>query len=354
MFDSELKRRWDFLLYRFRFLIVYVIIGVLSLILEVVLFRGFERLGLSTTPSNLLALGIGVLFAYWLNVRFNFRIPPAKRNRALLYFVSISTLSGILNFIFRKPLYALGWNYEMSRFAVSGGLFFFAYLLHRRFSFRDRKRVGVAVYANGVEDIRGIWERIGIYPDFIHVDLIDDTFGEKRHEPTYYRLEAIQAFWHMREIEIHLMTRNPGRWLPDVAAYVDRIIVHAEIDEPLESVLGEIKRLGKRSGLCLRLETPVRSVESVSHLVDSIMLLSIATPGKSGQELEIQTLEKIEEINRWKNRSDFILSVDGGVNEKNIHLLGVEHVVSGSSVLQSRDPKRQIMRLQTSGNYDRY
>ena len=53
-----------------------------------------------------------------------------------------------------------------------------AYLLHRRFTFRDFKRVGVAIYANGVENLKDIYERIGQYPDFIHVDIVDQTFSE--------------------------------------------------------------------------------------------------------------------------------------------------------------------------------
>ena len=46
------------------------------------------------------------------------------------------------------------------------------------------------------------------------------------------------------------------------------------------------------------------------------------------------------------------LSKKLGVNENIIGILEAENIVSGSSVLKSPDPKRQIMRLQTVGYYE--
>jgi pentose-5-phosphate-3-epimerase len=82
------------------------------------------------------------------------------------------------------------------------------------------------------------------------------------------------------------------------------------------------------------------------------MLLAIRVPGKSGQKFEMEAIQRVEEIKTWEDRNKFDLCIDGGVSEKNIHLLNVELVVSGSSVLENPDPARQIMRLQTSNNYE--
>jgi pentose-5-phosphate-3-epimerase len=353
MFPLELRRLFSFLLYRWRFLLIYIAIGFSSLVFEVIFFRGFQKLGLQELPANLLALGSGIFFAYWLNVRFNFRVPRAKRNRAIFYFVIISLLSGLTNYSLRNYLYRWHWSYESSRFAISGVLFIFAYYLHRRFSFRDRKQVGVAIYANGVEDLQSIWNKIDVFPDFIHVDLIDETFGEMKHSPAYYRLETIRWIWRRKEIHLHLMTRKPSVWLPEVFTFVDLIYIHFEIDEPLEDLIQLIRASGKKVGLCIRTETPAIVAKPWVHSIDSLMLLTIKVPGHSGQHLELEnTLEKIREINAWPERSGFSLSVDGGVNEQNIGLLSIEWVVSGSSVLLHPHPKQQVLRLQTSGSYD--
>ena len=45
------------------------------------------------------------------------------------------------------------------------------------------------------------------------------------------------------------------------------------------------------------------------------------------------------------------LFVDGGINRENIKNMNVENIISGSDVLNSKDPREQIMRLKTFGRY---
>ncbi len=341
------------LLYRYRFLIVYTAIGVASLFLEIILFRYLADL-MKAPPASayLTAFLVGIVFAYWFNVRFNFKIPIAKRNRAIRYFVIISFGSGSLNYAMRSYLGTHGWTYEESRLVGSAVIFAMAYWMHRKFSFVDFKKVGVAIYANGVEDIKSIWNRIGDYPDIIHVDIVDSSFSATAFDIQPYKLEVIQAFWPKKPIHVHLMTRHPLQLLDSVVPYSSTVIVHCEIDDDLKLVFERIRKGGKKVGVCLMVETPLESIKPFMEYIDLLMLLSIKTPGQSGQSFETSTLERIDELNRWPSRKSIEICVDGGVTEKIIHLLNVEAVVSGASVLNHVDPKRQIMRLQTSSNYE--
>lgn len=352
LLDPTAQASIRFRLYRYRFLFVYIIIGIISLFVEILLLRGLNYLGLAFIWASVLGLAASIFFAYWMNVRFNFKVPVAKRNRALAYFAAIALLSACINFTFKRQLMAIGWSYEQARFGVSAVLFSFGYLLHRRFSFVDRKQVGVAVYANGVEDIRSIREKIGDFSDFIHVDLIDSSFGARDTEVLSYRLETIRAYWPKRKIHVHLMTRHPLKWLPEVLPYSDLTIIHAEIDDPIETVFQQILKANRQVGLCLQMATPCEVARPWLDQLSVLMLLTIPTPGESGQTLHLEALDRIKEINSWPTRAQFALCVDGGVNEGNIQLLNVELVVSGSSVLKSPDPVRQIMRLQTSNNHE--
>jgi ribulose-phosphate 3-epimerase len=351
--NPELASRLQFLFYRYRFVLVYVAFGFLSLCLEMILFRGLEEVGLHRDAAYVLGLSAGIYFAYWMNVRFNFKVPIAKRNRALILFIIISVGSAGVQLLIHKWLSELGWSYELSRFVVSGSVFFLAYLLHRRYSFSDYKQVGVAIYANGVEDIKGIFEKIGACSDFVHVDVIDDTYGEYQSDPKAYRLEVVQAYWPRKPVHIHIMSKTPSKWIEEVAPYVDTIFVHVEIDEELPPLLDRIHGMGKKAGVCVTMGTDVATVKSVVGKLDVLMLLTISVPGQSGQVFIMDALDRIREINQWPERSRFELCVDGGVTEKNVQLLNVEKVVSGSTVLNSDDPQRQILRLQTSSNYER-
>ena len=66
----------------------------------------------------------------------------------------------------------------------------------------------------------------------------------------------------------------------------------------------------------------------------------------------MEGLERIKQLNNLSFRKQFSLCVDGGVNENIVNILDAENIVSGSSVLKNKDPKRQIMRLQTIGRYE--
>ena len=341
------------LLYRQRLLLNYIFIGILSLCVELFTMRGLHYFNTEFPQAKMFGLVIGIAFAFWLNVRFNFKVPVSKRYRALIYFVIIAIGSATLSSVFKNELIKIGWGYEQARFVTSGVLFIFAYVLHRRFSFVDRKQVGVAVYANGVEDIQTIRNKIEDFPDFIHVDLIDSTFGDIDSDVRSYRLEAIRAYWPYRDIHVHMMTRNPLKWLPDIVPYADVILVHFESDDPLDDVFETIRKQDKQVGLCLALATPIELILPLLDKIDVLLLLAISRPGHSGQSFQHEaTLEKIARVNALPDRSKIILCIDGGVSEKNIHLLNVELVVSGSSVLKAESPIRQIMRLQTSNNHE--
>ena len=118
IFSDKFKRSIAFLLYRNRFLFFYILIGLFSIVLEILIFRGMERVGVHQPLSNFGGLVYGILFAYWFNVRFNFKVPTSKRNRAFIFFISISLVSVSINFIFKSQLVELGWSYETARLTV--------------------------------------------------------------------------------------------------------------------------------------------------------------------------------------------------------------------------------------------
>ncbi|MEY4387222.1 MAG: hypothetical protein RLY20_2505 [Verrucomicrobiota bacterium] len=350
--DSPLKTRLAFLLYRYRFLLVYVVIGFSSILAEILLFKALTHFNLPELPAKIAGVVAGVSWAYFLNVRFNFKVPHGKRTRAFFLFVLISGGSFLLNMLVKSQFIKLGWSYERARVVTSGMLFLIAYVFHKRFTFADAKQVGIAVYANHLEDIEAIRKKVGLFPDFIHMDVVDETFRPGTETPNTHRIEVAHAYWPEKQMHAHLMTRLPSRYFEWVLPYADVVIVHVECNEKLDEVLQKIRAAGKRVGLCVTMATPLEQVKPFAAKIDLLMLLSIAKPGHSGQEMELSVVERIAEIHHWPERKHFELCVDGGVNERTIGLLNVEKVVSGSSVLNHPNPTRQIMRLQTSSNYE--
>ena len=351
IFNHELQSFLHWKLYRYRFLFNYILIGFLSLFLELSLLRLLQN-STSLFIAQLISVTSGILVAFILNVRFNFKVPKPKRNKAFIFFALISILSFSLSFSLKKQLIQTGISYELSRFLSSGSLFFIGYILHRKFTFTSYKKVGVAVYAHGNEDIKGIWEKIKFVGDFIHIDIVDETFNENAPDPATYRLEAVKAYWPHKEIHCHIMSKTPSKWISQVKDYVDTVIIHYEIDEDLDLVLEEVQRYSLNVGICLLLSTPVEVLEKYVGKINEVMLLTIPQPGRSGQKFDVSSLNRVETINKFEERNKIVVCIDGGVNNETVPLLQVEKVISGSYVLDAEKPMQTIMRLQTSSQYE--
>jgi ribulose-phosphate 3-epimerase len=272
-----------------------------------------------------------------------------------VYFAAISVTSATIQLLLRRRIDDLGLTYEQARIAISGAAFGLAYVLHRRYSFADFKKVGVAVYANGVEDIKAIHARIENVADIIHVDIVDRSYGrpgQDVRDVRTYRLEAVRAYWPRKPIHVHVMSRTPSRYLDELYPFVDRIYVHSDADEDVGAALAAIRGAGKEAGIALSMDRPLDEIRPYLEAVNGVLFLAIAEPGKSGQSFQMEALERLASFSAWPERARLDVCVDGGVTEANVGLLNVEIVVSGSSVLAHADPRRQIMRLQTSSSYE--
>lgn len=95
-------KKFNFLVFKYKFLIFYVIFGFFSLLMELIFTKFFIFYKINLLISTVLAFIIGIFLAFYLNVRYNFHITKAKRKRALIYFFMISTISFSLQLILRK------------------------------------------------------------------------------------------------------------------------------------------------------------------------------------------------------------------------------------------------------------
>jgi pentose-5-phosphate-3-epimerase len=245
---------------------------------------------------------------------------------------------------------------DISRFVIAGSFFMISYAMHRRLSFREYKKVGVAIYADGVEDIKLIFNKISKISDFIHIDIVDKTYNPNCKDVKAYRAEVVRAYWQNKKIEVHIMSKNPSIWLDDLMPYVDVIYVHPTMDENLSEVIDKIRESNVEAGIALSV---YESIEIINEYIESnkikhILLLTIPQPGFSGQKFDAAALPILERLNTHKNRANFEICVDGGVNDITVKYLNVESVVSGSYILSAPNPIKNIMHLQTSGEYAQY
>ena len=346
------KKELIFFFYKKKFLIFYTLIGITSIIIELSLRSILIKLDYYDFIYNYIPLIIGIFFAFILNVKINFFVPKVFLKKSLTYFVIISLLSFIVQKILQNSEFFIDYNYNTKRFFSSGLFFLIGYFLHLSFTFKKTIKVGVAIYANGFEELEVIKEKIGEFPDFIHVDVVDNTMKENADEIDFNKLDAIQKIWPGKEIHTHIMSTHPMKLIQKVIKFSKIIYVHKEIQEDLNYLKNYMLDQNVIPGIALHSKLDYTNIEKDTAGFREIMLLSIDNPGYSGQKFNERTFELIEKIDLMKNRSDINLLVDGGVNSKIIKKINCEKIVSGAAVLKSNKPIMEIMKLQTVSRYE--
>lgn len=345
-------KNFYFFLYKKKFLIVYILIGFLSILLELSL-RNF--LISFKTPSlifNYFPVIVGILFAFYLNIKFNFSVPKIYLKRSLVYFFIISFISLVIQKI-SKNLITIGiLDYDFQRILFSGTFFIIGYFLHLTFTFKKIIKVGVAIYANGYEKLDAIKEKIGEYPNFIHVDIVDSSMKKDAPIIDFTKFAEIKKTWPNKEIHTHVMSKNPKNIIEKVCQFSEIIYVHFEIDENINEIKNFILEKQSRPGIVLTAKNEYPNLDLVLDNFKELMILSIDNPGYSGQKFNEKTYDLIDRIDKRKDRRKLSLLVDGGVNSKIIKKINCEKIVSGAAVLNSKKPINEIMKLQTISRYE--
>ena len=355
MISSYLSKEFSFISYRFRHAIIYTLIGIFSILSELVIRSFLIQINLNLILSSIISIIAGILIAFFLNIKINFFIKKNLLNKALFYYLVISFLSIAIQFIINKFTNLQFYNsyiYESERLVISGIVFIFAYLLHKKFSFRNSAKLGVAIYASNETDVRNIFQKIGIYPDFIHVDIVDETFVKDAKPINFSKYELIKRYWKKKEIHTHLMSKHPKKLIREVAKFSDIIFVHKEIDDKLGDIFQITLENNCQIGIVLHsVNNYDNDLESITDQFSNIMVLCIPKAGHSGQLFIEKSYALIEKINQIQKRKKINLFVDGGINKENIININAENIISGSDVLNNIDPREQIMRLKTFGRY---
>ena len=155
-------------------------------------------------------------------------------------------------------------------------------------------------------------------------------------------------------LDVHLMISDPEKYSNDfIKAGADIVTVHVESEKFSGAVLKDIRSKGAKAGLSVKPGTELKTIEKFYDQVDLILIMTVE-PGFSGQSLIRPALAKVKELKDIKEKKGlkFIIEVDGGVTEENIHeyvQAGAELVVAGNSVFAAKDPAVAIKNLLIKG-----
>ncbi|WP_318677896.1 ribulose-phosphate 3-epimerase [Treponema sp.] len=193
-----------------------------------------------------------------------------------------------------------------------------------------------ADFANLGNAIKLIEEKNG---GFVHIDVMDGSFVSQ----ITFGHPVIKCIRPLTKLpfDVHLMIDHPERHIETFKeAGADYITFHCENVEDIEGVIDQIHACGIKAGLAIKPKTPVSAIEKYLSKLDLLLVMTVE-PGFGGQKIIPECVSKVSElVEIRKNKNmNFLISVDGGVNESTIQSVidaGSDVIVSGSAFFAGR------------------
>lgn len=184
---------------------------------------------------------------------------------------------------------------------------------------------------------------------FLHIDIMDGEFVPNISFGPMVQSQIRPSFKE-QVFDTHLMIIHPQNYIDAFAkAGSDYITFHIEADCDAKEVIDKIHSLNIKAGLSIKPGTSVDKIKPYLPYLDMVLVMSVE-PGFGGQSFMDNSIPKISELKRLREENDYnyLISVDGGINDKTIKLVanaGVDVAVVGSYLFKQTNKEEEIEKL---------
>ena len=189
--------------------------------------------------------------------------------------------------------------------------------------------------------------------DYFHIDVMDGKFVEKN---TYKKMLEYSSYIKRISnipLDIHLMVEDVKTAVNEFLAVEPNIITfHYEACKNKEEVYEMIRYIKENNckvGISIKPETNIEEIYEFLPYIHLCLVMTVE-PGKGGQTLLTDMIEKIKLLKKYIEENDLEIDIeaDGGINLKTapqVKKAGANILVSGTAILMANNFKTIIDEL---------
>jgi len=191
--------------------------------------------------------------------------------------------------------------------------------------------------------------------DYFHIDVMDGKFVEKDTRNEMLEYSTIIKNVSNIPMDVHLMVEDIKENILDYIGLEPNIITfHLEAVNNKEEILeliNYIKESHVKVGISIKPDTNIKDVLEFLPYINLLLIMTVE-PGKGGQKLIPETIDKVKKIRQYIDENDLevILEADGGINSGNCIELknaGIDIIVAGTAIINSNDYMETIKNFKT-------
>jgi len=189
--------------------------------------------------------------------------------------------------------------------------------------------------------------------NYYHIDVMDGKFVEKNTEETMYEYANTIKQISNLPLDVHLMVEdvkeNIDRYIPLEPSIITFHYEACKNDEEVLNYIDYIKENNIKPSISIKPKTDIERIKKFLPMLHMVLIMTVE-PGKGGQKLIPECVEKAKELKEYldKNNLDTYVEVDGGVNKTTVDMVKearVDIAVAGNAIISADDFKQAINEL---------
>lgn len=189
--------------------------------------------------------------------------------------------------------------------------------------------------------------------NYFHIDVMDGKFVENNTLELMKDYALTISHISNLGLDVHLMVENIEEYVEEYLMLNPKILTfHIEAskeEERTKKIIDEIKNSGTRVGIAISPETSIDEIKQYLNYIHLVLVMTVI-PGKGGQKLIPETIEKVKELKKYidENNIDIDIEVDGGINDvtsTSAVEAGANILVAGNYIISAKDMKEAVKKL---------